>query len=81
MSSHTPDAYDKETLNFAQGLDFLRSQVAIHTVFDKESESEVEKCPVLEPGGKNTFFCKHLFFIFEAASGFPEVSGCPREGF
>ena len=32
------------------GLDFLRSQVAIYTVFQKESESEVEKCQSLEPG-------------------------------
>ena len=60
--SHTPYAFDKKTPNFAQGLDFLRfwarfwdsrhSQVAIYTVFHEESESEVEKCQILEPGGK-----------------------------
>ena len=49
----TPYAFDKKTPNFAQGLDFLRSQVAIYTVFHEESESEVEKCQILEPGGKN----------------------------
>mgnify|MGYP003350801796 FL=1 len=27
--------------------------LAIYTVFYKESESEVEKCEILEPGGKN----------------------------
>ena len=48
----TPYAFDKKTPNFAQGLDFLRSQVAIYTVFHEESESEVEKCQILEPGGK-----------------------------
>ena len=35
-----------------QGLDFLRSQVATHTVIHEESESEVETCQILEPGGK-----------------------------
>ena len=35
-----------------EGLDFWRSQVAIYTVFHEESESEVEKCQILEPGGK-----------------------------
>ena len=49
----TPCAFDKKTINLAQGLDCLRSQVAICTVFDEESESEVEKCKILEPGGKN----------------------------
>ena len=43
-------AFDKKTPNFAQGLDFLRSQVAIYTAFDEESESEVETCQILEPG-------------------------------
>ena len=52
MQSTTPYAFDKKTPNFAQGLDFLRSQVAIYTVFHEESESEVEKCKILEPGGK-----------------------------
>ena len=28
------------------------SQVAIYTVVHEESESEVEKCQILEPGGK-----------------------------
>ena len=27
--------------------------LAIYTVFYKESESEVKKCQILEPGGKN----------------------------
>ena len=27
--------------------------LAIYTVFYKESESEVEKCEILEPGGEN----------------------------
>ena len=27
--------------------------LAIYTVFYKESESEVKKCKILEPGGKN----------------------------
>ena len=49
---NTPYAYDKKTPNFPQGLDFLRFQVAIYTVFHEESESEVEKCQFLEPGGK-----------------------------
>ena len=49
---NTPYAFDKKTPNFAQGLDFLRSQVAIYTVFHEESESEVEKCQILKPGGK-----------------------------
>ena len=49
---NTPYAYDKNTPNFAQGLDFLRFQVAIYTVVHEESESEVEKCRCLEPGGK-----------------------------
>ena len=48
----TPHAYDKKSQNSAQGLDFLRFQVAIYTVFHEESESEVEKCKILEPGGK-----------------------------
>ena len=43
---------DKKTPNFAQGLDFLRFQVAIYTVFHEESEAEVKKCQNLEPGGK-----------------------------
>ena len=30
----------------------LRSQVAMYTVFHEKSESEVEKCNLLEPGGK-----------------------------
>ncbi len=48
----TPYAFDKKTPNFAQGLDFLRSQVLVCTVFQEESESEVEKCQSLESGGK-----------------------------
>ena len=28
------------------------AQLAIYTVFDEESESEVKKCQILEPGGK-----------------------------
>ena len=28
-------------------------QLAIYTVLDEESESEVKKCQILEPGGKN----------------------------
>ena len=51
-NSGTPYAFDKKTPNIAQGLDFLRSQVAIYTVFHEESESENEKCKSLEPGGK-----------------------------
>ena len=39
----TPYAFDKKTPNFAQGLDFLRFQVAIYSVFHEESESEVKK--------------------------------------
>ena len=31
-SMTTPYAHDKKTPNFAQGLDFLKSQVAIYTV-------------------------------------------------
>ena len=54
LCSDTPYAFDKKTPNFAQGLDFLRSQVAIYTVFHEESESEVEKCQILEPGGKKS---------------------------
>ena len=48
----TPHEYDKKTPNFAQGLDFLRSQVATYAVLQEESESKVEKLHVLEPGGK-----------------------------
>ena len=32
--------------------DSRHAQVAIYTVFHEESESEVEKCKILEPGGK-----------------------------
>ena len=42
----TPYALDKKASNFAQGLDLLRSQMAIYNifvVFQEESESEVEK--------------------------------------
>ena len=59
---NTPNILNKKHVNFGQGLDFLRfwarfwdtrrSQVAIYTVFHEESESEVEKCKKLEPGGK-----------------------------
>ena len=62
MGFLTPYAFDKKTPNLAQGLDFLRfwarfwnsrhSQVAIYTVFHEESESEVKKCQILEPGGE-----------------------------
>ena len=51
-TSFTPYAYDKKSRSFAQGLDFLRFQVAIYTVFHEESESGVEKYKILEPGGK-----------------------------
>ena len=44
VKTHTPYELDKKTPNFAQGLDFLRFQVAICTVFHEESESEVKKC-------------------------------------
>ena len=37
----------------AQVWDSRPIQVAIYTVLDEESESEVEKCKILEPGGKN----------------------------
>ena len=48
------------TANFAQGLDFLRSQVATGrifahdgwTAFHEDSEYEVEKCKCSEPGAK-----------------------------
>ena len=59
---HTPHAYDKKAPIFAQGRDFFmlwarfwdprHSQVAIYTVIHEESESEVEKCQICEPGGK-----------------------------
>ena len=49
---YTPYACDKKTLNFAEALDFLRFQVAIYAVFHEESESEVEKCQIVEPGEK-----------------------------
>ena len=32
---------------------YLIGNWVIHTVFDKESESEVKKCKILEPGGEN----------------------------
>jgi hypothetical protein len=48
----TPYTLDNKTLNFVQGLDLSRSQVAIITVCDEESESGVEKCKHLEPGAK-----------------------------
>ena len=59
----TPYAFEKKTPNFAQGLDFSRiwarfetpdmpRWLYMHTVFHEESESEVEKCQILEPGGK-----------------------------
>ena len=51
-SSYAPYACDKKTPNFAQGLDFTRFQVATYAVVDEESESEVEKCNILEQGGK-----------------------------
>ena len=40
--------------------------LTIYTVFYKESESEVKKCKILEPGGKNLekTNVKSLFFIF-----------------
>ncbi len=34
------------------GGDSRHVQVAIYTVFDEESESEVKKCKILEPGKK-----------------------------
>ena len=48
----TSYASDKKASSFAQGLGFLRFQVAIYTVFHEESVSEVEKCNILEPEGK-----------------------------
>ena len=39
--------------------------MAIYTVFDEESESEVEKCTVLEPGGKKTEKLNFKFSKFE----------------
>ena len=44
----------KET-DFLTTIEFSVSrhaQLAIYTVFDEESESEVKKCQILEPGGK-----------------------------
>ena len=41
----------------------LRSQVAIYTAFHKDSESEVKKCQLLEPGGKSTKSEIKLFFV------------------
>ena len=39
--------------------------LTIYTVFYKESESEVEKCQILEPGGKNEEkLMKNKFFNF-----------------
>ena len=43
----TPYAYDKKTPNFAQGLNFLRSQVAIYRVVHEQFESEVEKYQIV----------------------------------
>ena len=34
-------------------LAIFDQHLAIYTVFYKESESEVKKCKILEPGGKN----------------------------
>ena len=40
--------------------------LAIYTVFYKESESEVKKCQILDPGGKNQEIriLENLFFKF-----------------
>ena len=37
--------------NMSLGLDFLRSQLATHTVFREESDSEVKNKQMLEPEG------------------------------
>ena len=50
--SLTPYAYVKKTPSFAHSLDFSRSHVAMHTVVHEESESEVGRYRILEPGGK-----------------------------
>ena len=39
-------------INLTEIWDSRHAQLAIYTVFDEESESEVEKCQILEPGGK-----------------------------
>ena len=52
--------------------------MAICTVFHEESESEVKKCQILEPGGK-----KLEIKILEPGSYFPifwQVFGDPRLG-
>ena len=44
------------TRNFLTSIKFWTiccQKLAIYTVFDKESESEVKKFKILEPGGKN----------------------------
>ena len=52
IATNTPYVLDKKAPNFAQGLDFLRFQMAVYTVFHQESESGIKKCNILEPGGK-----------------------------
>ena len=43
----------------------FNQNLAIYTVSYKESESEVKKCKVLEPGGENKKkLCKTYFFYF-----------------
>ena len=39
-------------INLTGFLGSRHAQLAIYTVFDEESESEVKKCKILEPGGK-----------------------------
>ena len=48
-------AYSKfhDLINFSVLLDSRHVQLAIYTVFDEESESEVKKCQILKPGGEN----------------------------
>ena len=40
------------SLFFHQNFGFQHSQVATYTVFHEESESEVDKYQMFEPGGK-----------------------------
>ena len=60
--------------------------LAIYTVFCKESESEVKKCQILEPGGKNGktnvkskfvifYFFKLIFFLLASARTWGDVLG------
>ena len=44
--------FDFFLINLTGFLGSRHAQLAIYTVFDEESESEVKKCQILEPGGK-----------------------------